>query len=265
MDKRKEEGTGVGLKDRGNERDKDSIDYFNLPIQQRIRRLEAGYLTDPEVETSKTLVRRNLVLDLEAVQNFELSQKRHVSDCFKARNDHADYVDSMVRQTSNNSIVSNTTIEGSTEPLMPDSPDPEIQIRIKTSNTIGKLLNDNNKGINTLDPIDLIDKSDSSTTALGTTIVGVFNPERSKQCGEENMVLVSTATGNGTIVPDTSEVGLHNKANKLQYVEQSLISPSTCLVAECNLHLGEIIADKSSRLTGQKWPNYLNSRCNTTC
>ena len=53
LDKRKEEGTGVGLKDRGNESDKDSIDYFNLPIQQQIRRLEAGYLTDPEVETHK--------------------------------------------------------------------------------------------------------------------------------------------------------------------------------------------------------------------
>ena len=170
----------------------------------------------------------------------------------------------MVRQTSNNSIVSNTTIEGSTEPLMPDSPDPEIQIRIKASSTIGKLLNNNNKGVNTSDPIDLIDKSDSSTIALGTTIAGVLNPESSKQCGEENMVLASTATGNGTIAPDTSEVGLHNKDNKLQYVEHSPISPSTCLVAECNLHLGEIIADKSSRLTGQKWPNYFNSRCNTT-
>ena len=45
--------------------------YFALPVQERIKRLEQGYITDPEVEIRRSTVRKNLNIEFELCNNRE--------------------------------------------------------------------------------------------------------------------------------------------------------------------------------------------------
>ena len=217
--------------------DDKEVEYFKLPVQLRIKKLEEGYITDPEVTLRRGTIRKNLHCEFDAV-----------AIC-KRVNSASDINDMIIGDTKlvsqSKSIVNSDVVNLNTDVfdtgittyndyqigtnIMPtvqtnvttNSPDPEVHLRLPVVN---------------------------NSCNTGTTTQTLHNTPQpySEEVDNRSYEVTDVWTGfsNPTLFPVTA-------------VQTPALSPFHCLAEDCNLHVGELSANATSKDTDARWKEYI--------
>ena len=255
----------------------EGIDYFKLPISVRIRKLEEGYITDPEIEFRKGTVQRNLCEEFEKCKKLSgsiLTKLNQVTDCSLFKHDSSQHtVDSQgvfdsdserrstdcnnSEQTEEQAELLNTTIDNSAYVSRLDERVNQGANFIATKASI----KDNKQTDTHLQ----LNKSSAITTR---TPVNAQNFETIEQRQGAKIPMLKQTPIDGswfTFSNPPSKQSIDAQSFSINSVGLPLNSPG-CIVADCNYQIGEIRDTHRIRDeqyiddTHKLWADYIKNR-----